>query len=91
MKTELANYLNAETEKLKEEQRKESLRNNPPILFKSAFPLRVEYSVENGSWQIWTNQDNRPGNRNNFVVCGEIQLYSEAEFIVNAINKAAGF
>lgn len=65
--------------------------NNPPILFKSAFPLQLKYSPENASWQIWTNTDDKLGTRNNFVVCDSFQQYAEAEFFLNAVNKAAGF
>jgi len=84
----MKNYLEEiRVKKIRDKQQK----GNPPILFASAFPLRMEYNTIAASWAIWTNNDETPGSLNNFVVCDSFQNSSEAEFFLNAANKAAGW
>lgn len=68
--------------------------NETPILWPSAFPLRIVRNVEEfepAGWEVWTREDTAPGSLNNFAVCTGIQHDDEADWICKSLNAAAGY
>lgn len=51
----------------------------------SRLPWRVVFPKENfGLCQVWTNQDDTLGNRNNYMIADSIQSEAEAQLIAQA-------